>query len=45
MTIIFFLQMLNAGIHQLSKPEDLKYVQNALKPQASDVDATAMFTR
>ncbi|XP_041472196.1 phosphatidylinositol 4-phosphate 3-kinase C2 domain-containing subunit beta-like [Lytechinus variegatus] len=37
--------MLNTGISQLSKAEDLKYVQNALKPQASDVEATAMFTR
>ncbi|XP_030844663.1 phosphatidylinositol 4-phosphate 3-kinase C2 domain-containing subunit beta [Strongylocentrotus purpuratus] len=37
--------MLNTGIAQLSKAEDLKYVQNALKPQASDVEATAMFTR
>ncbi|XP_071493247.1 phosphatidylinositol 4-phosphate 3-kinase C2 domain-containing subunit beta-like [Diadema antillarum] len=37
--------MLNTGISQLSRAEDLKYVQNALKPQASDVEATAMFTR
>ncbi|XP_022083711.1 phosphatidylinositol 4-phosphate 3-kinase C2 domain-containing subunit beta-like isoform X2 [Acanthaster planci] len=37
--------MLNAGISQLSKPEDLNYVQNALKPKASDTEATTMITR
>ncbi|XP_038054039.1 phosphatidylinositol 4-phosphate 3-kinase C2 domain-containing subunit beta-like isoform X2 [Patiria miniata] len=37
--------MLNAGISQLSKPEDLNHVQNALKPKASDMEATTMITR
>ncbi|KAJ8024046.1 Phosphatidylinositol 4-phosphate 3-kinase C2 domain-containing subunit beta [Holothuria leucospilota] len=37
--------MLNTGIAQLSKTEDLKYVQDALKPEATDAEATTMFTR
>ncbi|XP_071809737.1 phosphatidylinositol 4-phosphate 3-kinase C2 domain-containing subunit beta-like isoform X3 [Asterias amurensis] len=37
--------MLNAGIGQLSKPEDLSHVQNALRPQASNTEATTWITR
>ncbi|XP_077862486.1 phosphatidylinositol 4-phosphate 3-kinase C2 domain-containing subunit alpha-like [Saccoglossus kowalevskii] len=37
--------MLNSGILELSQVEDIKYVQNALKPSATDAEATVMFTR
>ncbi|XP_071954841.1 phosphatidylinositol 4-phosphate 3-kinase C2 domain-containing subunit beta-like [Antedon mediterranea] len=37
--------MLNSGIAQLCRVEDLQYVHNALKPEASDAEATGMFTR
>ncbi|XP_033099202.1 phosphatidylinositol 4-phosphate 3-kinase C2 domain-containing subunit beta-like isoform X2 [Anneissia japonica] len=37
--------MLNSGIAQLCRVQDLEYVQNALKPEASDAEATGMFTR
>lgn len=38
-------QMLNTGISQLSTTEDLKYVLDALRPEATDAEATTMFTR
>ncbi|XP_077994374.1 phosphatidylinositol 4-phosphate 3-kinase C2 domain-containing subunit beta-like [Glandiceps talaboti] len=37
--------MLNSGIAALSQADDIKYVHNALKPSASNAEATAMFTR
>ncbi|PIK56433.1 hypothetical protein BSL78_06677 [Apostichopus japonicus] len=37
--------MLNTGISQLSTTEDLKYVLDALRPEATDAEATTMFTR
>lgn len=37
--------MLNCGIPELTGNSDLRYVYNALKPQATDTEATIMFTR
>nr|CAB3264877.1 phosphatidylinositol 4-phosphate 3-kinase C2 domain-containing subunit alpha-like [Phallusia mammillata] len=37
--------MLNCGIPELSGKSDLKYVYDALRPNASDTEATTMFTK
>ncbi|XP_028391713.1 phosphatidylinositol 4-phosphate 3-kinase C2 domain-containing subunit beta-like [Dendronephthya gigantea] len=37
--------MLNSGIPYLSQTNDLKYVYNVLLPQATDLEATTIFTR
>ena len=38
-------QMMNCNIPELSNKNDLKYVYDTLKPNASDTEATTMFTR
>ncbi|XP_066278621.1 phosphatidylinositol 4-phosphate 3-kinase C2 domain-containing subunit beta-like [Branchiostoma lanceolatum] len=43
--INLFGLMLSSGIPALSRTEDIQYVHNALKPSASDAEATAHFTR
>ena len=37
--------MLNSGIPYLSQTNDLKYVYDVLLPQATDLEATTIFTR
>uniref|UniRef100_H3BBV2 Phosphatidylinositol-4-phosphate 3-kinase catalytic subunit type 2 alpha n=1 Tax=Latimeria chalumnae TaxID=7897 RepID=H3BBV2_LATCH len=37
--------MLSSGLPELTGPQDLKYVQDALQPQTTDAEATIFFTR
>ena len=37
--------MIHSGIPELKSSSDLKYVYDALKPAASEAEATTMFTR
>ncbi|KAM4721293.1 phosphatidylinositol 4-phosphate 3-kinase C2 domain-containing subunit alpha [Rhinophrynus dorsalis] len=37
--------MMSSGLPELNGVQDLKYVQDALQPQASDTEATIFFTR
>ncbi|XP_078537168.1 phosphatidylinositol 4-phosphate 3-kinase C2 domain-containing subunit alpha [Lissotriton helveticus] len=37
--------MMSSGLPELSGIQDLKYVQDALQPQTSDIEATIFFTR